>query len=664
MRLPRLKVPNDPSSPAHSTSTAVYHCLSRVVDRRFILHDTEKDHFLALLRECEAFCRVRVLTFAILSNHFHILVEVPPRPSPDALPGPDIILQDLRRLSGHQFPEAVAQRFDELRAAGDHAGLATYLASFHARMWDLSAFMKLLKQRFSQWYNARNDRKGTLWEERFRSVLVEGVGQPLVTMAAYIDLNPVRAGLVDDPKDYRWSGYGEAMAGRKAARLGVQALVTALRRGQEETLTESMASYRQWLYLSGDERREEVNSGGGTRARGAEGRGGGGGVAGEGAVAGGGVCAVPGEVLQRRGGVRGTGMGGGPVPGAPQAVRGQARTRGAEVAGAGGDGPLWAALPRPEEGGFSDEVGPNPGSVDLTRLDLLPRIAWDTGLKGAWEPGEVGALSRLERFTAAAVLDYREQRDRPDRTGTSRISPHLHFGEIGPRQAWHAARRAAEHAGIPTTTWRTWQFLAEVGWREFAHHLLYHFPETPGRPLRPAFERFPWRTDPTLLTAWKQGRTGIPLVDAGMRELWATGWMHNRARMIVGSFLVKNLLLSWEEGARWFWDTLVDADLASNTLGWQWVGGCGADAAPYFRIFNPVSQGTKFDPDGTYVRRWVPELARVPAEHIHAPWEAPPLTLREAGVTLGLHYPHPIVSLNASRIAALAAFAHTKSASN
>jgi putative transposase len=269
MRLPRLKVPNDPSSsPAHSTSTAVYHCLSRVVDRRLILHDTEKDHFLALLRECEAFCRVRVLTFAILSNHFHILVEVPPRPAADALPGPDIILQDLRRLSGHQFPEAVAQRFDELRAAGDHAGLATYLASFHSRMWDLSAFMKLLKQRFSQWYNARNDRKGTLWEERFRSVLVEGVGQPLVTMAAYIDLNPVRAGLVDDPKDYRWSGYGEAMAGRKAARLGVQALVTALRRGQEETLTESMASYRQWLYLSGDERREEQLPEGGT-ARGA-----------------------------------------------------------------------------------------------------------------------------------------------------------------------------------------------------------------------------------------------------------------------------------------------------------------------------------------------------------------------------------------------------------
>ena len=297
-----------------------------------------------------------------------------------------------------------------------------------------------------------------------------------------------------------------------------------------------------------------------------------------------------------------------------------------------------------------------PSSEPIEALGLLPAIRWDLEMAKFWHPGEAGADKHLERFVGGAVFSYTDERNRPDRLGTSRLSPHLHFGEISPRQIWHRVRTAAEAAGKSVTEWRGGQFLAEVGWREFAHHLLFHFPHTPERPLRADFEKFPWRNDAKALKAWERGRTGIPLVDAGMRELWATGWMHNRVRMVVGSLLVKNLLLSWLEGARWFWDTLVDADLASNTLGWQWVGGCGADAAPYFRVFNPVSQGTKFDPEGAYVRRWVPELARMPAEHIHAPWEAPLDVLRQADVTLGNTYPEPIVSLSASRIAALAAF--------
>lgn len=302
-----------------------------------------------------------------------------------------------------------------------------------------------------------------------------------------------------------------------------------------------------------------------------------------------------------------------------------------------------------------------PRSEPLASLELLPRIPWDTGFKSAWTPGEAGAQAAWERFESKAVLAYGDQRDRPDVLGTSRLSPHLHFGEIGPRQVWHGARRAAERAGVAAAAWRGWQFLTELGWREFAYHLLYHFPQITDRPLREEFDRFPWQTDEKAWTAWKRGCTGYPLVDAGLRELWTTGWMHNRVRMVVGSFLVKNLRQSWTAGARWFWDTLVDADLASNTLGWQWVAGCGADAAPYFRIFNPVSQGLKFDPEGAYVRRWVPELARLSAPDLHAPWEASPLTLRAAGVTLGRDYPRPIVDHATTRTAALAAFASLKS---
>ena len=268
-----------------------------------------------------------------------------------------------------------------------------------------------------------------------------------------------------------------------------------------------------------------------------------------------------------------------------------------------------------------------PDSVPLDSLRLQPAIAWAGGFADAWQPGEAGAAANLGRFLDGPVEHYGESRNLPGITGTSRLSPHLHFGEISPRQVWHAAPQ-----------WRTSQFMAEIGWREFAHHLLYHYPHTPDAPLRADFARFPWREDAAQRDAWQRGRTGIPMVDAGMRELWHTGWMHNRMRMVVASFLVKNLRLHWLEGARWFWDTLVDADLASNTLGWQWAAGCGADAAPYFRVFNPESQAAKFDTAGDYQRRWVPEAAAGP---------------------LG-GYPAAIVDLKASRVAALAAFAEMR----
>jgi deoxyribodipyrimidine photo-lyase len=286
-----------------------------------------------------------------------------------------------------------------------------------------------------------------------------------------------------------------------------------------------------------------------------------------------------------------------------------------------------------------------PASAPLEELELMPRIPWHEGMARDWQPGEAPAARQLAAFLDDGVEGYSEGRNLPATRGTSRLSPHLHFGEISPRQIWHAAR-----------PWRGGQFMAEIGWREFAHHLLYHFPHTPGEPLRAEYSRFPWADDAAQLEAWRRGRTGVPLVDAGMRELWTTGWMHNRVRMVVGSFLVKNLRLHWLEGARWFWDTLVDADLAANTLGWQWTAGCGADAAPYFRVFNPVSQGLKFDPTGDYVRRWVPELARLSGGDIHAPWEARPETLQRAGIVLGRDYPLPIVDLKRSREAALTAW--------
>ncbi len=291
-------------------------------------------------------------------------------------------------------------------------------------------------------------------------------------------------------------------------------------------------------------------------------------------------------------------------------------------------------------------------------LELKPQGSWARAFGPAWTPGEQGATRAWEFFCAQGWADYTERRNRPDLPGTSRLSPHLHFGEISPRQIFAQLARLSEAVGDPK--WCDRQFVTEVGWREFAHHLLFHFPHTPTEPLRPDFARFPWRVDPVQLTAWQRGQTGYPIVDAGMRELWSTGWMHNRVRMIVASFLVKNLRISWVAGARWFWDTLVDADLAQNTLGWQWSAGCGADAAPYFRIFNPMTQGMKFDPAGDYVRRWVPELARLPGAYVQAPWTAPALELAQSGVFLGRNYPKPLVDHAVAREAALAAFQELK----
>ena len=258
----------------------------------------------------------------------------------------------------------------------------------------------------------------------------------------------------------------------------------------------------------------------------------------------------------------------------------------------------------------------------------------------------------MRRFLSDAVDNYAEGRDRPAERWTSSLSPHLHFGEISPRQI--ALKLCNVHGDGASS------FLRELGWREFSHHLLYHFPHLDRHPLRKQFASFPWCEDRDGLRAWQLGQTGYPLVDAGMRQLWKTGWMHNRVRMIVGSFLVKDLLINWRRGAEWFWDTLVDADLANNSMGWQWVAGCGADAAPFFRIFNPIAQGEKFDREGTYVKRWVPELAQVPSRYIHAPWRAPDQVLRTAGVTLGLNYPEPIVDHAFARQRALDALQQSK----
>jgi deoxyribodipyrimidine photo-lyase len=299
-----------------------------------------------------------------------------------------------------------------------------------------------------------------------------------------------------------------------------------------------------------------------------------------------------------------------------------------------------------------------PASLALDELALQPRLDWAKGFHAVWQPGEAGAARRLRDFVRRAMSNYAEARDWPAAEGTSMLSPHLHFGELGARQIWAAVQVASRESGVFPPSKGAAVFLAEIGWREFAHHLLFHFPHTAEEPLRGEFARFPWAADPSdrKLRAWQRGETGYPIVDAGMRQLWRTGWMHNRVRMIVASFLVKHLRLPWQRGAEWFWDTLVDADLAANTLNWQWSAGCGADAAPYFRIFAPVLQGEKFDPAGEYVRRWVPELARLPAEHVHAPWAAPAEVLAGAGVRLGENYPRPIVDHATARAEALAAF--------
>lgn len=290
-----------------------------------------------------------------------------------------------------------------------------------------------------------------------------------------------------------------------------------------------------------------------------------------------------------------------------------------------------------------------PGGLSLSELGLLPRIRWDGGLADSWRPGETGAKEILEIFLDDAVSHYAQTRDLPARHGTSRLSAHLHFGEISPRQIYFELVRRAQRVDA-TRRPDIEPYLRQLAWREFAYHALFHFPKTPTENFNPRFGNFQWGPhDRARLLRWQQGRTGIPLVDAGMRELWHTGWMHNRVRMIVASFLTKNLRQHWLDGARWFWETLVDADLANNTLGWQWVAGCGADAAPYFRVFNPVTQAKKFDPDGTYLRRWLPELVGAPLALLQEPWKDPSLLSRSG-------YPAPIVDLSTSRQEALGAF--------
>ena len=305
---------------------------------------------------------------------------------------------------------------------------------------------------------------------------------------------------------------------------------------------------------------------------------------------------------------------------------------------------LAAPLPAPEIREFAE----SDLSVELASLSLLPQVEWYRSLEAQWTPGEDGAGKRLERFLDHGLRGYRTLRDRPDLRNVSRLSPHLHFGELSPRQVWHGTLAASSGMEDDANA-----FVRELAWREFSYYLLYHRPELPEKNLQSKFDDFPWMEDGETLTSWEQGMTGIPMVDAGMRELWQTGFMHNRVRMLTASFLVKNLLHDWRHGAAWFWDTLVDADVANNSAGWQWVAGCGADAAPYFRIFNPVTQGRKFDPEGVYVRRFIPELAALPDKFIHAPWEASSDDLRSAGIKLGEDYPQPIVDLMESRQRAL-----------
>ena len=323
--------------------------------------------------------------------------------------------------------------------------------------------------------------------------------------------------------------------------------------------------------------------------------------------------------------------------------------------------PFWKAclaapapqppLPAPNFARFAAVKGDALGTLKLRPA----KPDWADGLRAAWQPGERAARARLDHFIANGLAHYADDRGYLDDAATSRLSPHLHSGEISPHQLWHAVSNAAGMAGGKKDRGAE-SFLREIGWREFSYHLLHHFPNMVSEPLRAEFANFPWRDEGRALRAWQKGETGYPIVDAAMRALWQTGWMPNRARMIVASFLVKHLLIPWQVGADWFLDTLVDADLANNTTSWQWVAGSGTDAAPYFRIFNPTLQAIKFDPRGNYVRRWVPELAKLPVPDIHAPWDAPPLTLAEGGVTLGRTYPNPIVEHGAARARALEAF--------
>ena len=307
-------------------------------------------------------------------------------------------------------------------------------------------------------------------------------------------------------------------------------------------------------------------------------------------------------------------------------------------------------------------LNPGPASDHLGDWQLYPgRPDWASGLRDAWIPGEDTAAHILECFLDQAA-DYAQKRDHPGVMATSRLSPYLSFGEISARQIWHHVRtRQNSH---PDASRSLDKFLSEMGWREFSYTLLFHYPQLAEHPLRPEFAAFPWQDNPSGLQAWQHGQTGYPIVDAGMRELWSTGYMHNRVRMIAASFLVKDLMIPWQKGADWFWDTLCDADLANNSASWQWVAGCGADAAPYFRIFNPSLQSVKYDPKGHYIRRWIPEIAALPTADIHQPWLASATTLAQAGIVLDQTYPRPIIDHASARQAALAAYQNVKEENN
>ncbi|WP_306118324.1 MULTISPECIES: deoxyribodipyrimidine photo-lyase [unclassified Roseitalea] len=325
--------------------------------------------------------------------------------------------------------------------------------------------------------------------------------------------------------------------------------------------------------------------------------------------------------------------------------------------------PFWRAF---AQSGEPREPLPAPESIRahhttiasdrLEDWSLLPKEPdWSGGIAEVWDPGEHGAQTRLAEFVEDGLAGYKAERNKPAAEGTSRLSPHLRFGEITPFDVWHAAGKARGVAAGDLETFRK-----ELAWREFSYHLLFHFPDLGTANFNSDFDAFPWRDDDRALRAWRAGRTGYPIVDAGMRQLWQTGWMHNRVRMIVGSFLIKDLMIDWRRGEAWFWDTLVDADPANNTASWQWVAGSGADAAPYFRVFNPVLQGEKFDADGAYVRRYVPELAALDTKYIHKPWQAPQDVLDRAGIRLGETYPEPMVDHGQARKRALAAYEQTR----
>lgn len=306
------------------------------------------------------------------------------------------------------------------------------------------------------------------------------------------------------------------------------------------------------------------------------------------------------------------------------------------------------------------QLPPVPAEIRSEKLDLpglLPANNWYTKLGKHWSPGEYGAEKTLAGISEEKLAGYPENRDIPSEPGTSQLSPHLHFGEVSPRQVIDRLDSLASQSTYPGISQGRESLVRQLVWRDFACHILYHFPHTTNKPFNNDYDRFPWQEmDSELITAWQTGNTGIPIVDAGMRELWETGWMHNRVRMIVASLLTKNAGQHWLHGAKWFWDTLVDADLPNNSMGWQWVAGCGVDAAPYFRIFNPVSQSKKFDPDGSYLLRWVPEISKLPPRHLHEPWTTPEHIQQQCSVIIGRDYPHPVLDLASSRKRALDAY--------